>query len=77
MIETDENIYFMPGEIVMLKSHDQLGNSPKMLVIGKVSSIFKNQDTSRKSLKGIKCIWFDKNQVLHEYIFNTKDLIKI
>ena len=71
----DQKIYFMPGERVQLKQDIQ--NKPTMIVVGKVSSIFKHSEDKENILKGIKCIWFDKQQVLHEYIFNTKDLIKL
>ena len=70
-----EDIYFMPGELVQLKQ--DLPNKPIMLVKGKVTSIFKNKETGKGILKGINCIWFDKNSQLHEYIFSTKDLIKL
>ena len=46
-----------------------------MLVIKKETTIFKHADEN--ILKGIKCMWFTDKGELQEYIFNTKDLIKL
>lgn len=74
-MEIQDKVFFMPGDRCCIKG--DFPNKPVMLVIGKVSSIFKHQEGKDNILKGIKCIWFDKLQVLHEYTFNTKDLIKL
>ena len=49
---------------------------PKMIVIKKVTSIFKHEDKKDKKpvLLGIKCYWFTNNLEYQEQIFNTKDL---
>ena len=70
-----ENIFFNPGDVVQLKQN--IPNKPKMVVIKKVTSIFKHdlkkQEDSR-ILLGIKCMWFTTNGEYQEQIFNTKDL---
>lgn len=71
----DEKIFFMPGDLVTLKK--DLPNKPTMLVISKVTSLLRNKLSEDNILKGIKCVWFDKNGCDHERIFNTKDLIKL
>lgn len=70
-----ENFYtfYMPGDLVILK-HKEL-RSPIMLVKEKVSKQFKNEAGEISNIfRGMKCIWFDKNNVLQEAIFSTKDL---
>ena len=64
MINDIEKIFFAPGDLVVLK-HKEL-KSPVMLVQekGEICNVFK----------GFKCRWFDKNDVLQEAIFSTKDL---
>lgn len=69
-VENDK-IFFIPGNIVTLK-HD-LPNKPKMLVTEIVTSKIKDAN----HFKGIRCIWFTKNQELEEAIFSTKDLEKV
>lgn len=74
--EEDDKIYFLPGQRVKLKQ--QIENSPTMIVVSKVSNVFKHQsDQKSNALKGIKCMWFNTLMELQEAIFNTKDLIKI
>ena len=68
----EDKIYFQPGEVVTLKQ--DIGNVPKMLVVKKVTTVFKNKDTD--VLIGIKCRWFTTDGLLQEAIWNTKDLIK-
>ena len=76
MIMERENIFFNPGDVVQLKQ--DIPNKPKMIVIKKVTSIFKNdlkkQEDSKALLLGIKCMWFTNNGEYQEQIFNTKDL---
>lgn len=38
-----------------------------------------NKATNEKEniFLGIKCRWFDVNQVMHEELFSTKDLLKV
>ena len=69
----EDKIYFQPGEVVTLKQ--DIGNVPKMLVVKKVTTVFKNKDTD--VLIGIKGRWFSTDGVMQEAIFNTKDLQKI
>ena len=70
----EENIYFNPGDVVILKQN--IPNKPEMIVIKKVASIFKHEDKRDKKtvLLGIKCMWFTKDGLYQEAIFNTKDL---
>ena len=69
----EDKIYFQPGEVVTLKQ--DIGNVPKMLVVKKVTTVFKNKDTD--VLIGIKSRWFTTDGVLQEAVFNTNDLIKL
>lgn len=72
----NEKIFFNAGQIVRLK-HDGLDNVPNMMVTEKVSrSMIKNGE-KETIFMGIKCRWFDKNGVLQEAIFSTKDLIHV
>lgn len=72
----ETNIFFNPGDIVQLKQ--DIPNKPKMVVIKKVTSIFKHDskrtEDRKSSLKGIKCMWFTTDGLYQEAIFSTKDL---
>ena len=69
----EDKIYFQPGEVVTLKQ--DIGNVPKMIVVKKVTTVFKNKDTAVSI--AIKCRWFTTDGALQEAVFNTKDLIKL
>lgn len=69
MEQLNDKVYLKPGDLVKSK----LPNSPVMLVISKVTTLFKED----KSLKGIKCRWFTDSGLLQESVFNTKDLNRI
>ena len=73
-METVNNeIFFKPGDEVVLNKKDL--KSPIMLIRDKVSRQFKTKDGNIENVfVGMKCIWFDKNNVLREAIFSTKDL---
>jgi uncharacterized protein YodC (DUF2158 family) len=72
----NEKIFFNAGQVVRLK-HDNLDNVPNMMVVEKVSrSMIKNGE-KETIFMGIKCRWFDKNEVLQEAIFSTKDLMHV
>lgn len=72
----NEKIFFNAGQIVKLK-HESLENVPNMMVTEKVSrSMIKNGE-KETIFMGIKCRWFDKNGVLQEAIFSTKDLMHV
>ena len=76
--EFDENrVYFNPGDIVTIR-HD-IDNKPTMFVVEKVTRSMYNKETNEKEniFLGIKCRWFDKNQVMQEGLFSTKDLLKV
>lgn len=72
----ETNIYFNAGDVVQLKQ--DIPNKPKMIVVKKVTSIFKHDikgtEDKKSTLKGIKCMWFTTDGVYQENIFNTKDL---
>ncbi len=70
--------FYVPGDIVTLR-HDAIENKPTMYVVEKVTKSFVNKDSDEKEsiFIGIKTRWFDKNQVMHEAIFSTKDLIHV
>ena len=75
----ETNVYFNPGDIVMLKQN--IPNKPTMIVVKKETSLFKHDskrlEDKRPVLKGIRCRWFTSTGELQESIFNTKDLQKI
>lgn len=74
----DTNIYFNPGDVVVLKQ--DIPNKPVMIVVKKETSLFKHDrklDDKRPVLKGIRCRWFTTSGELQENVFNTKDLIKL
>lgn len=76
--DLEENkIYFNPGDLVAVK-HD-IPNKPVMFVLEKCTRSLYNRDTQETEnvFLGIKCRWFDKNQVLQEALFSTKDLMKL
>ena len=76
--ELDETrVYFNPGDIVTVR-HD-VENKPQMWVIEKSVRSMYNKETNEKEniFLGIKCRWFDKNQVMQEGLFSTKDLLKL
>lgn len=72
----ETNVYFNPGDVVQLKQN--LPYKPKMVVIKKVTSIFKHDpkklEDKKSALKGIKCMWFTTDGLYQEAIFSTKDL---
>lgn len=72
MMDNDK-IYFQPGDLVTLKK--DIPNKPIMIVVKKVTTVFKNENES--SLKGIRCRWFTTDGLLQEAIWNTKDLYKL
>lgn len=68
-----ELIFFKPGDLVVLNKEEL--NSPVMLIKDKISRQFRTENGEMcNSFKGMKCMWFDKNNVLQEAIFSTKDL---
>ena len=47
-------------------------------LLDEIEKSFKDKEGNlSNTFIGIKCIWFDKNQVLQEAIFSTKDLMHI
>lgn len=70
----EEKIFFKPGDTVILKQN--IPNRPKMVVVCKVSSYFRDPKSSNY-FKGIKCRWFNNYMELQEAVFNTKDLILV
>lgn len=71
-LETNDSMYFKPGDCVRLRQHN-LMQSPVMLVLRKEVALFRDS----KNLKGIRCRWFTDSGLLQEAVFNTKDLIKV
>lgn len=73
MITENEKIYFVAGDLVEVRH--EIDNKPKMFVTDKIIKSIKDKDGNVESVfLGLKCKWYDKNQVLHEAIFSTKDL---
>lgn len=71
-IEQDK-IYFVAGDIVEVRHN--IENKPKMFITDKITKSIKDKDGNIENVfLGLKCKWYDKNQVLHEAIFSTKDL---
>lgn len=76
MITENEKIYFVAGDLVEVRH--EIENKPKMFVTDKIIKSIKDKDGNVESVfLGLKCKWYDKNQVLHEAIFSTKDLIHV
>ena len=76
MINIDDKIFYNPGDLVKVKH--KLSNAPVMYVIEKsTKSIVNKSGTKETIFLGIKCRWFDCNNVLREAIFSTKDLIHV
>ena len=68
-----EKIFFVAGDIVEVRHN--IDNKPKMFVTDKITKSIKDKDGNIENVfLGLKCKWYDKNQVLHEAIFSTKDL---
>lgn len=68
-----EKTFFVAGDIVEVR-HD-IENKPKMFITEKITKSFKDKDGNVENIfVGLKARWFDKNQVLQEAIFSTKDL---
>ena len=72
----DEKVYFNPGDIVMVR-HEALENRPVMYMVEKVSRSIVSKDGADNTFIGVRCRYFDKNQVLREAIFSTKDLVHV
>ena len=74
-IDVTEKTFFNPGDLVIVK-HD-IDNKPVMFVVEKATRSLYNKETNVKEniFLGVKCRWFDKNQVMHEDVFSTKDLV--
>lgn len=73
MMTENEKIYFVAGDLVEVRH--EIDNKPKMFVTDKIIKSIKDKDGNVESVfLGLKCKWYDKNQVLHEAIFSTKDL---
>ncbi len=73
----DYRVFFNPGDVCTIK-HD-IPNKPLMWVVEKSTRTMLNKTTNEKEniFLGIKCRWFDVNQVMHEELFSTKDLLKV
>lgn len=71
-MNSSEKIFYTPGVLVTLK-HDEL-NSPIMMVKEKQTRTYKRGNELVTEFIGIRVQWFDKNNVLREGVFSTKDL---
>jgi uncharacterized protein YodC (DUF2158 family) len=76
MIE-QEKIYFLPGDVVTLKKHEIIPNSPIMLVVKKITKTIRTETIKGDFFQGILCRWFTTTGQLQEAPFNTKDLLKL
>lgn len=73
----EEKIYFNPGDLVKVR-HEKLENVPVMYVLEKITRNIATKEGSNENVfVGIRCRYFDKNQVLREAIFSTKDLVHV
>lgn len=71
--ELIEKTYFIAGDIVEIRHN--IENKPKMFITEKVTKTVKDKNGNIETIFiGLRCKWFDKQQVLHEAIFSTKDL---
>lgn len=76
MITIDDKIFYNPGDLVKVKH--ELNNAPVMYVIEKSTKSIINKSGNKETMfLGIKCRWFDTNNVLREGIFSTKDLMHV
>ena len=73
-INSEEKIYFSPGDICQMKQ--DIPNKPKMVVDRIERSIIKNKE-GKDYLRGVRCRWYSTDQKLQEAVFSTKDLIKL
>ena len=62
MMENNEKVYFLPGDLVKFKR--DLPNSPTMLVVKKVTSKYK----TTSYFQGILCRWFTTEGLLQEAV---------
>ena len=75
-MEMVDKTFFISGDVVTLNK--DIDNLPKMVVVDKVTRSLMNKDGNKETIfVGIKTRWFDKNGVLQEAIFSTKDLIHV
>lgn len=75
-MESDDKIYFLPGDVVTLKQ--DLPNKPVMIVVKKETLTIKPKEGIKEEyLKGIRCRWFSTDNQLQEAVWNTKDLTKV
>lgn len=73
----EEKIYFNPGDLVKVR-HEKLENVPVMYVLEKITrNITTKEGNTDNVFVGIRCRYFDKNQVLREAVFSTKDLVHV
>ena len=54
MITDIEKTFYVPGDIVKLK-HSKLSNIPTMYVVEKVTRLYKQDNETLSSFKGIRC----------------------
>ena len=73
-VNSEEKIYFQPGDVVQMKQ--EIPNKPKMVVVKIERSLIKNENQN-PYLRGVKCRWFTTEGLLQEAVFSTKDLIKL
>lgn len=72
----ENKIYFKEGDTVELKQ--PLSNKPIMMVkrIDKIVFRSDNDDSNHKLL-GIRCVWFNTNSEIQEFVFSSKDLVLV
>lgn len=71
--DIEEKLYYRAGDCVILR-HREIQNRVPMYIVEKVTRQFKKDDSVENFFCGFKCRWFDKNNVLQEAVFSTKDL---
>lgn len=76
-MEELQKIYFIPGDLVILKKHELLLNSPTMIVVKKVTKTIKTESLKGDFFQGILCRWFTTTGQLQEAVWNTKDICKL
>lgn len=56
MVIDNDKIYFVPGDIVVVR-HEELDNRPAMYVVEKVSKTFINKESSEREsvFTGLRC----------------------
>ena len=73
----EQKKYFKEGDVVTLRQ--KLPNRPTMMVdnVAKQRDYKSVDDTDKKALIAIRCLWFTKEGHIQKNNFNFKDLVHV